>query len=203
MTALVARARAVRRRWHEFWATPEPVLVAAGAGGEMLVAKSRLVLALLVLLIPGLQLFPFPADKEVFVGLAGAASGVSLAGAVWWIGRRRPYRPWVGFATSLADVSLVSAVLVAFLVMGRPHTAVNSKVIYEIYLLALAATTLRFDPRICVATGLVAIAQYLVIVVYATSRWDLNDPSFAPFSYGMFSWGAQVSRLILLAWRPS
>jgi len=196
---LLALARVLRGRWRDFWLTPDPVLVDAGAAGELLVARIRLVLTALVLLIPLLQVVPWPPDREVFVGLAGAGIGFVAAVAAYGYGRRRLYRPWLGFATAVLDVSLVSATLVTFLVLDRPHTAVNSKVVYEIYLLAIAATTLRFDPRICViATGL-AILEYLGVVAYADRFWSLNDPAFAPFPYGMFSWGTQISRLILLA----
>lgn len=185
--------------WRDFWKTPDPALLGAGAGGEALVSQTRLVLTGLVLLIPARLLVPWPPDREVFVGLAAAGCGFVAALAAYWYGRRRLYRPWLGFATSLTDVTLVSFALAVFLALGRPHTAVNSKVVFEIYFLALAATTLRFDPRICVMTGLAAVAQYGGIIAYAATRTDLNDPRFAPFPYGMFSWDAQVSRLILLA----
>jgi two-component system cell cycle response regulator len=195
---LVAVARGLEQRWRDFWLTPDPVLVDAGAAGELLVARVRLVLTALVLLIPALQVLPWPPDREVLVGLAGAGTGFAAAVLAYGYGRRRLYRPWLGFATSVLDVSLVSATLVTFLALGQPHTAVNSKVVYEIYLVAIAATTLRFDPRVCVvATGL-AILEYLGVVVYASRHWALNDPSFAPFPYGMFSASTQVSRLILL-----
>ena len=196
---LVALTRVLRQRWRDFWLTPDPVLVDAGAAGELLVAKIRLVLTALVLLIPSLQLLFWPPPREVFVGLAGAGTGFVAAVVAYGYGRRRLYRPWLGFATAVLDVSLVSATLVTFLVLGQPHTAVNSKVVYEIYLLAVAATTLRFDPRICVIATALAILQYLGIVTYAARGWALNDPAFAPFPYGMFDWYTQVSRLILIA----
>jgi diguanylate cyclase (GGDEF)-like protein len=93
----------------------------------------------------------------------------------------------------------VSTTLAAYLLLGEPHISVNSRVVYQAYFLALGATCLRYDTRICIlATGL-AVAQYAAIVVVAATGWDLNAASWAPFRYGVFSWSEQVSRLIMLA----
>lgn len=189
--------RASGEQWRGFWQTPEPVLVDAGAAGEILVARTRLVLALLVWLIPVLDFLTPPNRKETYVGIIAASVGVALAFGAYTMSRRL-YRPWMGFATSVMDVTLISLALAGFLFIGQPHTTVNSRVVFEIYLLSLGATALRFDPRICLATGAVAIAEYFGLVAYTASHWSLNDPSYAPYAYGTFSWGDQISRLILL-----
>jgi diguanylate cyclase (GGDEF)-like protein len=163
----------------------------------VLVARTRLALALLVWLIPVLDWLSRPREKETYVGIAAASVGVAIAYGAYRLSRRL-YRPWVGLATSLMDVTLISLALAAFLLIGQPHTTVNSRVVFEIYLLSLAATALRFDPRICMITGAVAMAQYLGLVLYTTSRWNLNDPQYAPYAYGTFNWGDQISRLILM-----
>jgi len=75
---------------------------------------------------------------------------------------------------------------------------VNSRTTFEIYFLALAATCLRYDQRICLIAGLVATAEYGAIVVYTAHRWDLNADAFAPFPYGTFSWSGTTGRVILL-----
>jgi hypothetical protein len=53
------------------WSGPDPVLAEAGIAGELLVAKIRLALATLLLLIPVINsLFFFPVEtKEGLVGL--------------------------------------------------------------------------------------------------------------------------------------
>jgi diguanylate cyclase (GGDEF)-like protein len=184
-------------RWREFWATPVPVLIAAGAAGEVLVARTRLVLTLLVLLIPLLDWLQRPGVREVYVGLAAAALGVVAAAVVYRVARGRVYEPRLGFATSLLDVTLVSAVLCTFLVLHQPLTAVNSRVVFLVYFVAIGAAALRFDPRICAVTGAAAVLEYLAIVVVAWLRWPLPALSAAS-DYGAFSWSDQVSRLILL-----
>ena len=85
------------------------------------------------------------------------------------------------------------------LAIDQPHTAVNSRVVFETYFLAIGATGLRYDPRICIVAGLLACAQYLAISWIADAYWTLNETDlYAPFIYGAFSWSSQVSRSIML-----
>jgi two-component system cell cycle response regulator len=186
-------------RWSEFARTPEPLLMDAGAAGEHLVARVRLVLAGLVFLVPAVDRLFRPGEREVTVGLSFAAGGFLLAALAYRVTRRKLYRPWIGFATGLLDVTLVSLALVGFLLIDQPHTTLNSRVVYPIYLLAIAASALRFDPRICAVTGLGAMAQYLTVVLVTVASHPAlaSEPDAA--AYGQFAWSDQVSRLMLLA----
>jgi two-component system cell cycle response regulator len=181
------------------WSRPDPVLAEAGVAGELLVAKVRLGLATLLLLIPVINSIFFAVDpKEGLVGIS-LASGTFFLSVVVYQLLSRNYNPaWLGFVSSSFDVTLISSALALFLLVNQPHTAVNSKVVFEGYFLAIGSTSLRYDKRICVTAGLLAFAQYLAIVYYATSHWDLNSASFAPYPYGLFSWSAQISRLIMM-----
>jgi len=102
------------------------------------------------------------------------------------------------YGSAAFDVTSVSLVLALFLIQGYPHTAVNSRVVWELYLISIAATALRGDPRVCLFAGMLAMVQYLAIVLGAVSYDDLSGPRFEPFEYGMFSWSDQISRLMLL-----
>jgi diguanylate cyclase (GGDEF)-like protein len=177
-------------RWRTFWQAPVPVLITAGAGGEVLVARTRLVLTLLVLALPLVDLLRRPGERAVYVGLGAALLGVGLAAAAFRFARKRVYTPPVGFATSVLDVTLVSAVLVMFLVLGQPLSVVSSRVAFLVYFLAIAAAALRFDPRICAVTGAVAMGEYAVVAFLA--RW-LSGGAAEPVH-----WADQVSRLALL-----
>ena len=173
---------------------PDPQLVDVGESGELLVAQVRLVFVSLLLLM---QLMPQESrERAVGTGVTGAA--FVLAAVVFALVRRE-YRPWLGFASCALDVSLISAGLAVFLVLGLPHTAVNSKVIFEAYFLAIAGSGLRYNWRLSALTGALAVLQYALIVMYASMHWDLNDSRYAPFEYGMFSWSAQLARLLILA----
>ncbi len=183
-----------------FWSRPDPVLAEAGVAGEFLVAKVRIGLATLLLLIPAIDSVFFQFDKkESIVGLS-LTSATFLLSLIVFLLISREYNPnWMSFATSAFDVSLVSAALAIFLFLNRPHTAVNSKVVFEGYFLAIGATSLRYDKRVCVTAGLLALAEYLAIVYVGATHWDLNSPAFAPYPYGQFDWSVQISRLIIMA----
>ncbi len=184
--------------WRRIWRPPDPQLVDAGTSGEMLVARIRVGVVCLLLSIPVLNVLGDPRSREAYVGLWNALAALAISVALLLVLRRGLYRSWLGFATSALDVSVVSGTLLVFLLIGEPHTAVNSKVVFEAYFLAIFATSLRYDPRICVVVGLTALAQYATLVWTAATRWQLNDPRYAPFPYGMFSWNAQIGRFILL-----
>jgi two-component system, cell cycle response regulator len=164
-----------------------------------LVAKVRLGLAGLLLLIPLLDSLFFPVEpKEAIVGLI-LTGGTFLVALVVYFVISREYNPsWFSFVSTSFDVTLVSSGLAIFLFMNEPHTAVNSKVVFEGYFLVIGATSLRYDKRVCITTGLLAVGQYFAIVYYAATHWDLNNPKYAPFPYGMFGWSNEVSRLIFM-----
>jgi two-component system cell cycle response regulator len=188
--------------WHEnlssFWSRPDPVLAAAGKSGELLMAKIRLSLAVVLLLIPVLNGFVPMDPKESLVGFSLTVGTFLFAATAYFLVSREINPSWLSFASSSLDVTLVSSALVAFLVLNQPHTAVNSKVVFEGYFLAIGSTSLRYDQRVCVTAGLLAIGEYFAIVYYAANKWDLNSGMYAPFPYGMFSWTNQISRLIVM-----
>ena len=181
------------------WSRPDAVLAEAGAAGELFIAKIRLSLATILLLIPVINTLFFPVErKEGIVGL-GLVSGTFLLSIVFYLLISREYNPaWLSFASSALDATLVSGALALFLILNEPHTAVNSKVVFEGYFLAIGATSLRYDKRVCITAGLLAVGEYLAIVYYAATHWDLNSPIYSPYPYGLFSWSAQISRLIIM-----
>jgi len=182
------------------WSGPDPVLAEAGVAGELLVAKIRLGLATLLLVIPAINsLFFFPVEtKEGLIGL-GLASGTFALAVTMYLLISRSFNPsWLRFLSSSFDVTLITAALAMFFLANQPHTAVNSKVVFEGYFLAIGSTSLRYDKRICITAGLLAFAEYFAIVFFAAHHWDLNSAAYAPYPYGMFSWSAQISRLIMM-----
>jgi diguanylate cyclase (GGDEF)-like protein len=184
--------------WKSLLKSPDHYLLEVGAAGEMLVARIRLLLTSILLLIPLVSLWYEQETWENLVGLSVTLTAFLVALLWFWLVQQGIYRHWLGLASSLLDVTLVSLALFIFVLVGRPHPAVNSKVTFEVYFLAIAATCLRHDVRICVLAGLVAIAQYALIVTCAATMWNLNSPQFSPFAYGYFNWSVQISRLILM-----
>jgi diguanylate cyclase (GGDEF)-like protein len=189
----------VRKFVGSLWSRPDPVLAGAGVAGELLVAKIRLFLATVLLLIPVINSLFFPVDpKEAIVGMSLASGTFFLSVLVYYLISREYNPAWLSFASSSFDVTLVSSALVLFLVMNLPHTAVNSKVVFEGYFLAIGSTSLRYDKRVCIWAGLLAFGEYFAIVYFAATHWDLNSPVYSPYPYGMFGWSAQISRLIMM-----
>jgi diguanylate cyclase (GGDEF)-like protein len=185
-------------RWERLLSPHDATLIDAGAAGERTVARVRLAVTATITLIPVASVIQHPAQRQNYVDLAVGLFALSVAvtvlAAVW----RGFYREWLGIATSILDVSMVSLVLVAFIATGQPEIAVNSRVVYDIYLLALAGTCLRYDPRAPIVAGAAAVLQYGLIVTVVYANWDLGDPRYLASGFGTFSPGAQMARIILL-----
>jgi two-component system, cell cycle response regulator len=142
--------------------------------------------------------FPVHPKAEAIIGVS-LSVGTFLVSLIVYSLVSREYNPsWLPFATSGYDVSWLSIGLALFLFMNQPHTAVNSKVVFEGYFLAIGATCLRYDKRVCITAGLLAFGEYLAIVIFASTHWDLNSPIYSPYPYGYFAWSAQSARLIIL-----
>jgi diguanylate cyclase (GGDEF)-like protein len=171
------------------------VLIAeTAARGELLLARLRV---RLIVLLAVIQCLPGWDPLRRRVGLV--ACGVALA--LSWVMLRlvsRRFRSWMSFATAAMDITFVTLTLAAFAWLGKPHWAVNNKVTFEVYLIAIGGAALRFDWRVCVFTGLLSVVQYGALVCGIALRWPLNDPRFAPWEDGMFGWEDQLSRLVLL-----
>jgi len=188
-----------RSMWQRMLAPPDPLQMDVGAEGEQLVARVRTTLILLLVPVPVINLLLDPHLTAGAVGLAACVLALAFSAGVQAVLQRDFYRAWLGLVTSMVDVTLVSAALSAFLVLGQPLTTVNSRLLFEVYFIAIGATALRYDARITIAAGAAAIAQYLGLVLYTHFTWDLADPALDRHGYGAFDWATQVSRLVLLA----
>jgi len=180
------------------WAEPDVVLLDASAEGERLSGRIRILVAILVAAIAMFDLLTRKTPGESLGWAVFAVVGLAGALGLYGLIAKGFYRPWLGIVTSSLDVSVVSLGLVAFLVAGQPELAVNSKVVYDAYFLALAATCLRYEPRICVWSGTLALLEYLGVVSYAANHWDLNTPQAGMLAYGPFSWHSQIARALIL-----
>ena len=187
----------IAHSWRRMLAPRDRELTDAGAAGELVVARSRLVLSALLIVLPVGNILEGSPGPETWLGFGGVAIAI-IVSIVVLVAVRRGFRPaWLGFATSLFDVSMITCLLVTFLVID-PHIAVNSRTTFEVYFLAIGATCLRYDPRICVVAGVVAVVQYGTLVLFTAWHWSLNSAAFAPFPYGYFSWASEASRIVLL-----
>jgi diguanylate cyclase (GGDEF)-like protein len=190
----------MRRTFVDFWSPPDTALLDIGTSAEPIIARIRVALAVALLLLPFSSLsFALPEEQGTSIaGIALISLTVLLALGAWLLVHRELHKPWLPMATSVLDVSLVSAALLGFGMLGDPHQAVNSKVIFEVYFMAIGATCLRYDVRLCVIAGVIAMLQYLGIVLWATLLHDLGSARYAPWIHGQVSVREQVARLFLL-----
>ena len=184
-------------KWSRFWRVTDPALRDAGIKGERLIAKYRLCGALLLFLIPVRAVMVAPELRQNWVGFTIALAGVFSGFFFLLLTQRDEVRPWIGFAASLLDVTFVSSGLAAFVALGVPQIAVNSRVIFEVYFLCIAITCLRYDRRVCLVTGITAAVQYALIVLWASSTLD-SSPAWVDSSYGRFDVQDQMARIILI-----
>jgi len=179
------------------WAQPDPALAAAGIEGEFVVARVRVLAMALLLVAPTWNIVHSPTEPIHITGFAVTLAAALASGAIWaWL-RQGLWRPWIGLASSAFDVSMVSLALVSFLIVGSPMIALNSKVTFEMYFLAVLATSLRYDARICIAVGVLALCQYAGLWLYAATHYTLGDPRYIADA-GPYSPVDLSTRLILI-----
>lgn len=175
---------------------PDDLLMEIGAGGELLVARLRVVVALVLMLLPGVNLLAGGTLADSLAGWAGAG-GVLLLALSWLRMAQASQRTdWLPMLSSCFDVSLVSGVLVLLGLWGNPVATVNSTVVWSCYLLAISATALRHDLRITLVAGLLAVLQSALLWLWVVST---TDGPLVSAEYGTVSTGAQLQRLVLLA----
>lgn len=198
MTAPAPRRSTLARLGAWITSPPDEAFADAARDGELLVARVRTWLTFFLLLAPIISLFIQPGDPQHYVGLVVTLIAVIVAVALERTIQRRTYRQGIAFLSSTVDVSLVSMSLFAFWLVQRPIITTNSRVVWEAYLIAIAASALRYDQRVTLVTGIMAAAQHmgLTVLTWATHRGD--GLLVGSEEYGDFSWAAQLSRLVII-----
>lgn len=191
--------RTFGQRFRAFWHRPDDFLIDAGKAGELVIARIRLAVTLILLLIPLGNLATAPlAERETHLtGLLVTVFAVGIAVLVYLLVARDRRQAWLPLATSVLDVTLISTALLIFGFRVDPLQSVNSLVTFDTYFLAIAATCLRYDRRVALLAGMTAVLQYAIIVgiVAATLGPDSGDTA----RYGQFGWSDQISRMINLS----
>jgi len=176
-------------------ARPDEIMLSLGAGGELLVARLRALLSLLILALPLLAAFGGASTSEVAIGL-GAAVFVNLMAQIWLALARRQLRyDWLPYATGAYDITLTSLALL-LLALYDPVASVNSVVVWCFYLIAIAMTALRNDGRLTLSVTALALAQYSLLA--AGVFWFAEPGRMVSIDYGTTNPAAQVERLVLI-----
>jgi len=175
---------------------PDDLLLEIGAGGELLVARLRVFVSCLLMLLPALNWLGGGLVNDSLAGLAGAL-GVLLLSLAWLQLAQRSRRPaWLPMFSSCFDVSLVSGVLLLLGLWSTPVATVNSTVVWSCYLLAIFATALRHDLRVTLVAGTLAMGQSALLWTWVMAT---ADGPLISADYGSVSTSTQLQRLMLLA----
>ena len=177
-------------------ARPDEILLEVGAGGELLVARLRAVIAVALLMLPLINAAGGGGVRETMIGLGGAVF-VNVFAQVWLaLARRSRQLPWLPFVTTAYDVSVTTLILVVLAFHHLP-AALNSLIVWCGYVLAILLTALRSDGRVTLFAGALAVAQYatLVLAVFAVAS---SPEQLLSTDYGAVTLASQGQRLVLL-----
>ncbi len=185
---------------HRFWERPEQYLVDAGKEGELLIAKIRVALTLALLLVPLADIVSAARERreQHFIGLIVTASAWLLSVGIYFLVVSDRRQRWLPLATSLFDVSFITLTLLLYGLLVGPVVLLNNRLSFDTYFLALGGTCLRFDKRVALIAGLVAIAQWLGSMLFIMHHFGAAALATDEF-YGRFAWSDGISRVILLA----
>ncbi|HZX78402.1 GGDEF domain-containing protein [Lysobacter sp.] len=177
-------------------ARPDEIMLEIGAGGELMVARLRVVIAALLLVLPLANVLGGGSVKDTLIGLGGALI-VNIFAHLWLaLARRRRLFRWLPFASSAFDVTATTVLL---MVLGANHlpAGLNNLAAWCGYVVAIVLTAPRSDGRIALFAGALAIAQYslLVLVVMATAD---SPEQLISSDYGAITLGGQAQRVLLL-----
>ena len=175
---------------------PDEIMLEIGAGGELMVARLRAVLAAMLLLLPLVNAIGGGTIQETLIGLGGAIF-VNVFAQLWLVLARRPRRyRWLPFATAGFDVTATTLVLIALALQHLP-SGLNSLIVWCGYPLSIVLTALRSDGRVTLFAGAMAIGQYgvLVLAVFALTS---SPEQLISSDYGAVAPGGQGQRVLLL-----
>ncbi|MDI9237366.1 GGDEF domain-containing protein [Lysobacter sp. LF1] len=177
-------------------ARPDEIMLEIGAGGELMVARLRVVIAAMLLVLPVANALGGGSVKDTMIGLAGAIL-VNVFAHLWLsLARRRRLFRWLPFASSAFDVT-ATTVLLILLAADHLPAGLNNLTAWCGYVVAIVLTAPRSDGRIALFAGALAIGQYalLVLAVFATAA---SPEQLISSDYGAITWAGQAQRVLLL-----
>jgi diguanylate cyclase (GGDEF)-like protein len=110
--------------------------------------------------------------------------------------QRKLTASWVPWASSVVDVTLATGIIGSFVVYGFPLAAVNNRVMYDWYFVAVTLAAIRFDWRLCAFTTLLALIEFLGLSAYVAAHWNLS--TLSSLHHGTFVRSQFVGRLLML-----
>jgi diguanylate cyclase (GGDEF)-like protein len=178
----------IGKYWRRFWMPPDSSLLQTGGQGELLISWLRLSVSFAAIAFAFFAAWRTGQAPTARVYLLVTYVALPVAGFIHIFVNRANYGWWMGFVTSVLDVTIVSITLGAFLLVGRSDLALMNSVAFPVYFLALAATSMRLDHRACAVAGVLAVLQYGAIVGVVSAAGGLTELEI----------GTQGVRIVLL-----
>lgn len=180
--------------WQSLREPPDEVLLELGAEGELVLARFRLLLSALLILLPTINFYSGGNAYESLIGVTGVGLAVLLSQAWLTLARRRRRYRWLPYISTAFDVSVVSMVLV-LLAFREPSAGLNSVVVWCFYPLVVLATALRNDVRVTLMAGALATLQFSLL-----SWWFLatTQGPIASADYGTVHFSTLAQRVVIL-----
>lgn len=176
---------------------PDEIMLEVGAGGEVLLARLRLFIATLLLLMPAINYFGGGDVYQSLVVLSGIGL-VLLLSQVWLtLAQHRRRHTWLPFLSAAFDVSLVSFIIM-MLAFRSPAVGLNSVVIWFFYPLAIMLTSLRNDVRVTLVCGALAVVEFLALSFFFIATAD--TPLVSPDNGTVLLIRQLQKALLLIAW---
>lgn len=157
----------------------------------------RLAMALFMAAVPGTAAFAGGLLPEYRVGLGAVCFALLYVIAVHLVLRSGWFHPAIKYVSVFVDATVVSSILLGFLLAGRGIIATNSQVTFLLYFVVLAMIARRYDVRLAVFGAVVILAEYLLIILAGHLVFRIPEASPDPL-YGSFVWPSQIGRSLLL-----
>jgi len=168
-------ANALNHKLRRFFRPPDPALVASGAGGVRSVAMTRVWFIVVMAVAPLLGFLIRGVDADIEIRLAALALMVALFYSLITCAllRRRGWRPSrsEAYFTSTFDLTLITGTLLLLGLAVDPERVIHSEAVWAVYLLVIMTSALRLDIRVCIYMGVMAIIQYISLVVTLDLFW--------------------------------
>lgn len=186
------------------WANGDLSLVEAARDGELALARLRLGVAGIMLVALALVLLEL--GPSAAFAILVAADAVALAHGCWMLAlvRRGNSQRWIGFASTLGDISLVTLCLVGLALAGRFSISLVHAGVFPLYYLIIASTVLRYDARLCVMAVVASILQYGTFLIWVAPRiGSALLPALPKLGPGIgqaahLSWSLELANLTLM-----
>ena len=158
------------------WEAPHESLLQPGGEGELIVSHFRSILSVLGWCLAMFVAYRNPLSELARIYQVFATVAAALSLGLHLVVNRVHFGWWLGFVSSVFDVTLVSSGLAVLLFGGFADHALGGSVLFVCYFYALTATTMRLDHRACLVAGAVAAVQYLVLVAWVGFRSEWAMP---------------------------